>query len=228
MAIPRTGCSPSSGAQIRGVLFDFGGVVLRTPFELIDDWERRTGAPHTPARGPFSAPGEDVDFEAVGEGTLTERSYWLRRSLAAEPWLVPSDEDPTRRFIRAVYAGPESHLVRGEVLHLLDELDGLHLGVLTNDLHDFHGQAWVDDLTVLDRFAFVVDGSLTGVLKPDRRAYQIALEHFDLPAEHVLFVDDQPVNLTGAERVGLRTLRFDPTDPQASCDAVRSIVTGAS
>ena len=44
---------------------------------------------------------------------------------------------------------------------------GLPLVALTNDLLDFHGQEWADAQDWLKHFDTVVDGSTTGVLKPD-------------------------------------------------------------
>ena len=51
-------------------------------------------------------------------------------------------------------------------------------------------------------------------LKPDPRGFQFALDAFGNPApDHVVFVDDQRINLSGAEALGLSTVFFDPTEP---------------
>ena len=57
---------------------------------------------------------------------------------------------------------------------------------------------------MIGQFDFIVDGSITGFLKPDPRAFQLALEAFGRPdPADVVFVDDQRINLRGAEAVGL-------------------------
>jgi putative hydrolase of the HAD superfamily len=72
----------------------------------------------------------------------------------------------------------------------------------------------------------VVDGSRTGVLKPDRRAFELALEALGTAAPDTVFVDDQPVNVAAAAAVGLVTVRFDPTDVDGSVAAVEAALGG--
>jgi len=43
----------------------------------------------------------------------------------------------------------------------------------------------------------LVDATHTGILKPDPRAYRLALEALDISAERILFVDDQLRNVEG-------------------------------
>jgi hypothetical protein len=50
---------------------------------------------------------------------------------------------------------------------------GLPVGVLTNDLHAFHSQEWVNRLGLDDLADVVVDGSVEGILKLDPRIYRL-------------------------------------------------------
>ena len=59
------------------------------------------------------------------------------------------------------------------------------------------------------------DATHHGILKPDPRAYTMAIEKLNIPAKDILFVDDQLRNIMGAVRVGLRTLHFDISQPDA-------------
>ncbi|MGH9035690.1 MAG: HAD-IA family hydrolase [Acidimicrobiia bacterium] len=65
------------------------------------------------------------------------------------------------------------------------------------------------------------DASVTGVMKPDPGAYGLALDALGLAPERVLFVDDQPTNVSGAEAVGIPAVHFDPTDVAGSFRLVR-------
>jgi putative hydrolase of the HAD superfamily len=195
------------------VLFDFGGVVLRTPFELFD------GDP--PFHGPF-APERDELWRASMAGTITEREYWHLQAAR----LHPGADDPTYALMRQLYETDEARLVRPELLDLLDDLaaDGRRLAVLTNDLQAFHGEAWVRRITVLQRFEEVIDLSHIGFLKPAPEAFEHALKVCDLGPHQVLFVDDQPRNVAGAEARGIRSVHFDPTDVAGSVAAIRVMV----
>lgn len=190
------------------VLFDFGGVVLRTPFELLPDdvaW-----------RGPFGPPGHDTlwDRSVDQDDELHERDYWHLRSSE----LHPDADDPTFALMRDLYEVEEERLIRPEMVRLLERLahDGHRLAVLTNDMRKFHGQEWVDRMTVLDRFEHVIDLSMIGFLKPAPQAYEHALKVLDVDAADVLFVDDQPPNVNGALAAGMAAVHFDPTEVDAS------------
>jgi hypothetical protein len=54
---------------------------------------------------------------------------------------------------------------------------------------------------------------LLHILKPDPRAYALALEGLDLPAHEVVFIDDQPRNVAGGSAVGIRSFHLDITNP---------------
>ena len=100
---------------------------------------------------------------------------------------------------------------------------GRLVGVLTNDMDAFHGPEWKEGLSVISQFDFIVDGSITGYLKPDPRAYRLALGAFgSRDAGDVVFVDDQQINLCGAASVGMATVYFDPTDPIGSFERIEA------
>ena len=46
------------------------------------------------------------------------------------------------------------------------------------------------------------------IAKPDERFYRAALQRIDLPAENLVFVDDNPRNVRASETLGLRALLF--------------------
>ncbi len=98
---------------------------------------------------------------------------------------------------------------------------GLRIGVLTNETELLQGRAWIERVDVFRSVDALVDASITGIMKPDPAAYRLALEALALPADRVLFVDDQAKNVTGAEAVGIAAVRFDPTDVAGSFSLVR-------
>ncbi len=196
------------------VLFDFGGVVIRTPFELHRyDWH-----------GPFD-PSSDPPWEAMQRGEITEREYWHRRASVYHP----DAQDPTHAFMRDLYEQDEAVIVRPEVVGLLDSLAdaGLRRAVLTNDLAAFHPPEWIERMRVVRRFDPVIDLSHVGFLKPQPEAFEHALKALGLDrsdAGRVVFVDDQRRNVAGALAVGMRGLWFDPTDVAGSVARVRAEV----
>jgi 2-haloacid dehalogenase len=62
---------------------------------------------------------------------------------------------------------------------------------------------WFDDI--------VVSGA-EGVIKPDRRFFDILVERTGLPATSLIFVDDRMDNVVGARNAGLEALQFTTAD----------------
>ena len=198
----------TSAPNLKPLLLDFGGPVLLTPFELIDKAEETLGT--ISWRGPFDT-STDPEYVRWQAGEITEREYWSVRG-------APYGLD-LRELMQHFYEPPGDHLVRPAMSDLVERhrAAGRVVGVLTNDMHAFHGPEWMAGISLIGQFDFIVDGSITGYLKPDPRAFRLALEAFGNPEPgDVVFVDDQRLNLRGAEAVGISTVFFDPTEPRDS------------
>ena len=206
----------------RALLLDFGGVVLRTPFELIDGFLARRGLPSglLPWRGPFDSDGDPL-FAQVLEGSLKEREYWRTRNAEVEELIGNPGDYPA---LHELFEASEEELIRPELRALIDErlAAGHPVAILTNDLSHFHPQAWIDRISVLHEVDHLIDLSHTDYLKPDPRAFEVAAETLGLPPSEILFVDDQPVNLAGADQVGMPHVHFDPTDVASSIAKIRA------
>jgi putative hydrolase of the HAD superfamily len=200
---------------IEAVLFDMGGPVARTPFEMLRYLERSCGAPNRifDWTGPFN-PGADALWQQMQSGEITERDYWHQRAAQAAPF---TGSPEVRRLFTLAFADP-TECIRPEAMAMLDECQarGLRTGILTNDMRDFNEPGWSDRVEFVQRVDAVIDGSITGVLKPDPRAYETAVETLGVEPAATLFIDDQPFNIEGAQSVGLQTVWFDVTDPVGS------------
>lgn len=61
-------------------------------------------------------------------------------------------------------------------------------------------------------FDAVVISSEVGLIKPSRDIFEFALERLGVPADEVIFIDDRPANIDGADRVGMHTILFSGND----------------
>lgn len=205
------------GAPAKGtapaVLLDFGGVVYRSVLELVPRWAAQLGLPEAGQRsGPFGASPDDL-WQRMQRGEVTEREYWRQR--AEEFGALLGHAWTTRDLFLSISQLPEGELIRPEAHELLDATKhgGVPAGLLTNDLEFFHGPEWVAKVAVLRRFDVVVDGSVTGVLKPDPQSYLQATCRLGVDIRDVVFLDDQPWNVAGAAELGATALQVDITDP---------------
>lgn len=199
---------------LKPLLLDFGGPVLLTPFELSAKAEDTLGP--ISWRGPFDT-STDPEYVRWQAGEMTEREYWLIRGA---PYGLE-----LHGLMRHFYEPAGDYLVRPEMAELVSRhrAMGRVVGVLTNDMDAFHGPEWKTGISVIKEFDFIIDGSITGFLKPDPRAFRIALDALGNPdPADVVFVDDQQGNLRGAEAVGITTVYFDPTDPTGSFERIEA------
>ena len=205
-----------------GLLLDVGAVVVRTPFEMHRVAEVRYGlAPGSLGwMGPYD-PSSDPLWRSMQAGRLSELDYWHQR--AEETERRAGRHGGLQDYMQMCFGGPQSEFVRPEAEALVADARaaGMRIGVLTNETELMQGRAWIDRVDVFRSVDALVDASVTGIMKPDPAAYALALDELGLPADRVLFVDDQPKNVAGAEAVGITAVCFDPTDVPASFRAVR-------
>jgi phosphoglycolate phosphatase-like HAD superfamily hydrolase len=76
----------------------------------------------------------------------------------------------------------------------------------------------------LKLFDVIVDASLTGVMKPDPRAFRGGAEALGLPPEQIVFLDDMPWNVEGARQAGMTAVRVPWDDPGPAIDTARKLL----
>ena len=158
-----------------GLLLDIGGVVHSTAMHLVGRL-----AETEPAMRPVLeqigglASDRDELWQQMLRGQVTEREYWAQR--AAEFGAAVGETWDTQAMMHRLYELPQQDWLRAEMVDLMTaaKAAGLRLGALTNDMTAFHGPDWVDQQEHLKLFDVIVDASLTGVMKPDPRAFRHA------------------------------------------------------
>ena len=144
---------------IRAVVFDFGGVVIRTPFEMAPGLERRLGlAPGSvDLAGPFD-PAADPLWQRFRAGEFTELEYWHRQA-DRHAETINAGEDRLRSLMDSLFDAPRDEVLRPDTWQLRRTLieSGLRVAALTNDLSRFHDPSWIERMDVLDKFDPFVD-----------------------------------------------------------------------
>lgn len=213
----------ASGAPTRALLLDLGGTVFRCGSEMMGRYgEHRPAVRDVVARRGPLGPEHDPLWDAMLAAEITEREYWGRR--AAEVGRALGEEWDVRHFMHELYSLPGVELMRPGAADLIADARaaGHRVGVLSNDLVAFHGDAALSRHPFLAAVDALVDGSVTGVLKPDPQAYALAAEQLGAPPTDIVFVDDMPWNVEGARAAGMIALQLDLTDPAAVFDAART------
>ncbi len=135
---------------------------------------------------------------------------------------APLDGHP--HLMRAMFQQPGIDPVRPQAAALIRDVAaaGIRQGILTNEMIDFQGRAFTEAQWWFPYMAVFVDSSELGVRKPDPRAYEVAIERMGLPAEQIVFVDDNPAYAAAGAQAGLRSILLDVLDPGAAFAAART------
>ncbi len=190
---------PSSATgPVQGLLFDLGGVLLRT----------EDPAPRERLAARFDltrAQLEALVFEGPTGLAAQRGAYPLEAHFARVRRALGLSEAEWPAFWRQFWAGDR---VDWTLVAWLEALRSRYrLGLLSNAWPTL--RPW---LAARPRLAAlwhaVVISAEVGLLKPDPAIYQHALAALGLPAPAVLFVDDNPANVAAARQVGLRAVRF--------------------
>ncbi len=201
-------------ATPRALLLDFGGVISVSAFEKHAETERLLNlAPGSLTwKGPLDLDTDPL-WAAMQRDEITEREYWAMRARELGIAAGESDWDMATMLTRLRHTDP-NQVVRPQMQRLIRRAraGGIRVGVLSNEFELFYGSGMLERIDVLREMDAVVDATHTQILKPDPRAYRLALEALRLPAREVLFVDDQFRNIAGAVGAGLQAQYFDLRD----------------
>jgi putative hydrolase of the HAD superfamily len=208
--------STPTDRDLHAVLWDFGGVILSSPFEAFNRYEERAGLP--------------VDFIRSVNATDPHANAWARlerSELSAEEFDAAFAEESERlghRVPGADVLGLLSGAVRPEMVAALDAViaAGFRTACLTNNV--VGGDARADVADVMRRFHVVVESSKVGVRKPEPRFYELACEMLDVEASRCVFLDDLGINLKPAAAMGMITIKvIDPVAALAELGAATGL-----
>jgi len=205
---------------IRAVLWDFGGVILSSPFEAFNRYEAARGLP--------------MNFIRSVNALNPHANAWaqLERGQVSTAAFGALFEAESRALGHAVPGGDVLALLSGEVrpemVAVLRRLKGRYkLACLTNNVRHGEGlgmmrsaqqaRAVAEIMTVFDQ---VVESSRAGVRKPEPRFYEIACELLEIEPVEAVFLDDLGINLKPAKAMGMRTIKVEtPSQAIAELEA---------
>ncbi len=213
-----------SGAEIKAVLWDFGGVILTSPFAAFRHYEAEKGLPQDFIRGLNARNAHDNAWAK------------LERSEVDIDGFCELFEAESRAAGHAVSGRDVLKLLAGEVrpemvAALRTVAANFKTACLTNNarLGDGPGmartpekaQAIAEIMTIFDA---VIESSAVGVRKPEPRFYEIACEQLEIAPTEAVFLDDLGINLKPARAMGMRTIKVgEPAQAIADLEAVLGI-----
>ena len=191
---------------IRAVLWDFGGVILSSPFEAFRHYEAEHGLPS--------------DFIRTVNAINPHANAWARleRAEISADQFAGTFADESAALGHRVPGADVLALLMGEVrpemVVALDRIKaaGLATACLTNNVVA-DGPIRPDVEAVMARFDLILESSKLGVRKPEPEFYALACERLAVQPHECVFLDDLGVNLKPAREFGMTTIKVgDPAE----------------
>ena len=200
-------------AMKKAVLWDFGGVILTSPFDAFRRYETEHDLPLDFIRGVNATDPHNNAWALMERSEVTPEQFddlFAAESAALGYEVAGAD-------VLLLLAGD----VRPRMVALLDRVKaaGFHVACLTNNIvgegPDNARSRQIAD--IMAKFDVIVESSKIGVRKPEPRFYEIACELLGVNPDECVFLDDLGVNLKPAAAMGMATIKVNNED-QAIAD----------
>jgi putative hydrolase of the HAD superfamily len=184
---------------IRAVFWDFGGVILSSPFEAFNRYERANGIPIDHIRRVNSTDPDANAWARIERRELTHDEF---DAVFADESGALGHRIPGRDVIGMLYGS-----VRPDMVVALDKVieAGFVTACLTNNFATDAHRPEIE--AVMARFGHVVESSKVGFRKPEPEFYAIACATAAVEPHEVVFLDDLGINLKPAKAMGMTTIK---------------------
>jgi putative hydrolase of the HAD superfamily len=206
---------------IQAVLWDFGGVILSSPFDAFAAYERSTGLPENFIRS-LNARNPDTNAWARmerSEISTAEFASLFEAEAAAQGHRLDG------QHVLTLLSGT----IRPEMVEALRRVRTRYrVACITNNVKNGEGPGMARDAEralqiaeVMALFEHIVESSKLGLRKPDPRIYRHACELLGVEPQQCVYLDDLGINLKPARAMGMHTIKVvDPVQALAELEAI--------
>ncbi len=195
--------------RFKAVLWDFGGVILTSPFEAFNRYEAELGLPH--------------DFIRRINAVNPDHNAWaqMERAEIDLPRFAELFEAEARalggELSGHTVVGLLSGQVRAEMVEALQRVRRHYrIACITNNMPAGHGPSMTRSAEtaaqvtqIMALFEHVVESSKLNLRKPDPRIYRHTCDLLGVAPEHCVYLDDLGINLKPARAMGMATIKVD-------------------
>ncbi|MGD2077879.1 MAG: HAD family phosphatase [Chloroflexota bacterium] len=184
--------------MIKAVIFDVGGVLIRTPDRSSREaWERKLGLSEWESE-EIVFNGEMGKKAQLGQISNDELWNWVGQRLALS-------ESQLYKFRRDFWAGDR---LDAELVTYIRSLRKYYqTAIISNATDALRGELDVIH-SITDAFDLIVVSAEEKIMKPNPLIYQRTLERLGRSAQEAVFVDDSQENVMAAQDLGLVAVHF--------------------
>lgn len=207
-----------SDLTFRAVFWDFGGVILTSPFEAFNRYEAANGLPNDFIRTVNTANPDDNAWAKLERNDISPAEF--------DVLFATESEALGHRVAGADVLALLSGSVRPEMELALDHViaAGYITACLTNNVvsDDSATHSRPDVAGVMAKFDHLVESSKVGIRKPESGFYEIACELAGVSPAECVFLDDLGINLKPARAMGMTTIKV--TGAQQAIEALEGVL----
>ena len=204
------------------VLWDFGGVILSSPFDAFNRYETEARLPKDFLRG-LNARNPDTNAWAKMERSEVSLQGFV--DLFEEEARLQGQRVEGWKILQAL-----SGDIRPQMVEALRRCKAaFRVACITNNMKAGEGPGMARSsekaravAEILSLFEHVIESSKVGVRKPDPRIYQHACDLLGVPPDRCIYLDDLGINLKPARALGMRTIKV--VDPEVAIDELQAMV----
>jgi putative hydrolase of the HAD superfamily len=197
--------------EITTLFLDVGGVLLT------NGWGHQSRAL---AAKTFDLNLEEMEdrhhltFDTYEVGKLTLEEYLSRTVFYEER---PFTRDQFREFM---FAQTQPYPEMIELVRKLKTQHELRIAVVNNEARELNSHR-IRTFKLGEFVDFFISSCFVHFRKPDADIFRLALDIAQVPAEQVVYIDDQPLFVQVADGLGIRGIRH--TDYQSTCAKLASL-----
>lgn len=189
------------------VLWDFGGVILSSPFDAFNSYEAEAGLPKDFLRALNT---RNPDTNAWAKMERSEVSLQGFVDLFEEEARLQGQRVEGWKILQAL-----SGDIRPQMVEALRRCKAtFRVACITNNMKAGEGPGMARSpekakavAEILSLFEHVIESSKVGLRKPDPRIYQHACDLLGVPPDRCIYLDDLGINLKPAAAMGMTTIK---------------------
>jgi len=185
--------------MIKAIIFDVGGVLIRTVDQTMRMKLANEYGLTLPEINMLVFGIKEGQNPQIGQSSWGEHLEKICKELGV-------DKEEGEDFIDMFFAGDQLNSVLIDLIK--QHQQNYKFGILSNAMSNLR-ELMTDSWRIIDLFDEIVNSSEEGIMKPDLRIYNLALDKLDVMPNEAIFIDDMPENITAANELGIHGIRFE-------------------
>ncbi|HEX8815377.1 MAG TPA: HAD family phosphatase [Terriglobales bacterium] len=183
---------------IKTIFWDVGGVLLSNAW---DHTERNSALANFGLNATDFEARHEMVVSSFERGKISLDQY-LERTVFYQPHPFTMQAFKDYMF---TLSSPKPDIL--QIAQALKRSCDLDMATLNNESRELN-QYRIQKFGLIDIFDFFVSSCYVGLRKPEDGIYKLALDLAQEPPEACCFIDDRPINLETAARLGINTIRM--------------------